>query len=319
MPARFLLAAVVLLLLAPRAGFAQAPAFLLQWGTQGTGPGQFPSAPGGVAVDAQGIVYVIDDYSHRIQKFNGDGVYVGQLNFPVQSSLLDLTIDAAGNLYVADVYDRISKYTTAGVFVRQWGTFGGAPGYFNDPSGVATDAAGNVYVTEFGNCRVQKFTADGVYLTEWGYLGSADGAFRYPTDVVVDAADHVYVTDSGNNRIQEFTNTGEFITSWGTEGSGDGQFKGPWRIAVDPAGDLYVTDQVNYRVQKFTSSGTYLCQWGSFGYGPGLFAFADGIAIDSQGSIYVSDYGYFEVQKFGYVPTPATPFSWGRLKAAYRK
>jgi sugar lactone lactonase YvrE len=50
-----------------------------------------------------------------------------------------------------------------------------------------------------------------------------------------------------------------------------------------------------------------------------LFAFANGIAIDPQGFIYVSDYGFFEVQKFGYVPTPATPSSWGRLKAAYRK
>jgi DNA-binding beta-propeller fold protein YncE len=186
MPARFPLAAVVILVLAPQASLAQAPSFILQWGTQGTGPGQFSSAPHGVAVDAQGIVYVIDDYSHRIQKFTGDGVYVGQLDVPVQGHFLDLTIDASGNLYVADYFGHVMKYTTAGVFVRQWGSPGGAPGYFTEPSGIATDAAGNVYVSEFG-CRVQKFTADGVYLTDWGYLGSADGLFRYPTDVAVDA------------------------------------------------------------------------------------------------------------------------------------
>src|SRR5689334_6956316 len=169
---------------APPAARAQAPSFLLQWGSLGDGPGQF-SAPQGVATDAAGNVYVSDIYFHRIQKFDGSGTYLGEWDVTNQCAPAVLAVGANGIVYVADVYGRIRKYTTAGVFLGQWGSPGGAPGYFSSPGGVATDAAGNVYVADSGNSRVQKFTSNGVYLTEWGYEGTADGLFSYASDVVV--------------------------------------------------------------------------------------------------------------------------------------
>src|SRR5206468_4248584 len=114
--------------------------------------------------------------------------------------------------YVADQHNhRIQKFTSTGTYLTQWGSYGSGDGQFNGPVGVATDAAGNIYV--------------------------ADG--------------FDYIATHGNHRIQKFTNTGTYLTQWGSYGSGDGQFNGPVGVATDVAGNVYVTDFSNHRIQKF--------------------------------------------------------------------
>jgi DNA-binding beta-propeller fold protein YncE len=101
--------------------------------------------------------------------------------------------------------------------VTQWGSVGSGDGQFSNPAGVATDAAGNVYVADFGNHRIQKFTGTGVYLTQWGSFGSGDGQFSTPRGVATDVDGNVYVADQGNHRIQKFGPdvTPATVTSWG--------------------------------------------------------------------------------------------------------
>src|SRR5262245_65043870 len=65
------------------------------------------------------------------------------------------------------------------VFVTQWGTSGSGDGQFSRPTGVATDAVGNVYVADYGNNRIQKFTSTGTYLLQSGTLGNANGQFQF--------------------------------------------------------------------------------------------------------------------------------------------
>src|SRR3989442_10471867 len=79
------------------------------------------------------------------------------------------------------------------VYLTQWGSQGSGNGQFNYPFGVATDAAGNVYVADANNNRIQKFTAAGTYLTEWGSFGTGDGQFDSPQGVATDASGNVYV------------------------------------------------------------------------------------------------------------------------------
>src|SRR5438876_11707049 len=94
------------------------------------------------------------------------------------------------------------------VYLTQWGSPGSGKGQFSEPFGVATDAAGNVYVEDTGNIRIQKFTSTGAYLTQWS---SSAG------NVATDAAGNVYVSDYDNHRIHKFTNTGPYLTQWGWE------------------------------------------------------------------------------------------------------
>jgi hypothetical protein len=116
---------------------------------------------------------------------------------------------------------------------------------------VATDAAGNVYVSDTGNNRIQKFSGAGTYINQWGSFGSGNGQFSDPTSVATDAAGCVYVADAGNHRIQKFTGAGAFIARWGTQGSGNGQFFNPTGVGIDATGNVYVTEANNHRVQKF--------------------------------------------------------------------
>ena len=233
------------------------PQFLLKWGYHGTDDGRFYNAFG-IAIDASGNIYVVDNGNKRIQKFTSDGVFItkwgsegsgsGQFNSPHS-----IAIDTSGNIYVVDNDNyRIQKFTSNGVFITKWGSQGIGDGQFKNPFGIAIDASGNVYVADQNNHRVQKFTSNGVFITKWGSEGSGDGQFKNPRGITTDTSGNVYMVDNDNYRIQKFTSNGIFITKWGSEGSGIGQFYESHDIAVDASGNIYVTEVYSrHRIQKF--------------------------------------------------------------------
>jgi sugar lactone lactonase YvrE len=249
--------------------FTSTGGFITKWGSNGAGPGQFAEeGPVGVATDSAGNVYVADRGSplttgnFRIQKFSSSGGFLitWGSNGSGDSQFLGprgLATDRAGGVYVADYpadsfdHHRVKKYGSTGVFITKWGSFGIGDGQFREPNGMATDAAGNVYVADSGNNRVQKFTSSGVFITKWGSSGAGNGAFGFPCGVATDSAGGVYVGDSGNDRVQKFTSAGSFITSWGGSGPSAGQFSGPCGVATDSLGSVYVADRSNHRIQKF--------------------------------------------------------------------
>src|SRR5436190_20760937 len=120
-----------------------AQSYLTQWGSQGSGNGQF-NVPNGVATDASGNVYVADTRNHRIQKFTDTGTYLmqwgsqgsGNGQFSTPSGV---ATDAGGNVYIADTSNsRIQKFTGTGTYITKWGSCGSGNGQFHTPSGVAT-------------------------------------------------------------------------------------------------------------------------------------------------------------------------------------
>ena len=127
--------------------FTQDGMFVAQWGSQGSGEGQFAGARS-VAVDNKGNVYVADTDNHRIQKFTGEGQFVvqwgsqgsgeGQFFVPY-----GIAVDGAGHVYGGDSQNhRIQKFSEEGVFLTQWGSQGNGAGEFWSPLGVAVDGAG---------------------------------------------------------------------------------------------------------------------------------------------------------------------------------
>jgi len=181
-----------------------------------------------------------------------------------------MAIDAAGNVYVADLGNNmIRKISPNGVVstLAGSGAQGAANGQgtaasFCEPGGVAVDAAGNVYVADAVNNMIRKITPAGLVSTIAGNgdTGAADGAgaaatFNYPMDVAVDAAGNVYVADYGNNLIRMVNPGGVVTTIAGATGTATaGYFFAPTSIAVGPAGKLFVADF--YQVQDINTNGT---------------------------------------------------------------
>lgn len=203
--------------------------FVMAWGQLGTGPGEF-NEPVGIAADANGNVYVTDHGNHRVQKFRvtnsggtwradhlatwgGRGAGNGQFDGPY-----GITLDAAGNLWVADAFNhRLQVFDTNGGFRRSVGTFGTGDGQFVTPVWVSFDGSGAYYVTEtnsdpanrtapdFAHQRIQKFDPAGNFLLKWGREGERGGEFRLPFQIAIDAGNNGYVSDYYNTRLQKFS------------------------------------------------------------------------------------------------------------------
>jgi uncharacterized protein (TIGR03663 family) len=175
------------------------------------------------------------------------------------------------------------------------GRKGSGAGQFDEPRGLATDAAGNLYVTDSKNNRIQKLGPDGKPLTMWGQEGQGQGQFKDPCGVAVGPDGSVYVADTWNHRIQKFDANGKFIGEWKAEKP----FWGPRGIAVAPDGSaVYVTDTGNKRVVKFDSSGKELLAWGKDGSKPGELIEPVGIAVTDGGEVIVADTGNRRIQIF---------------------
>lgn len=213
--------------------------------------------PGAVEVDGSGNVYVLA--GNRVIRYTATGGFVtqwgtagsgpGQFQFP-----LDLAVDAAGFVYVADwMNHRIQKFTGVGSFVTMWGTPGTGDGQFDQPASVCA-ADGFVYVTEIGNQRVQKFTSSGSFVARWGDPGTGPGPL-FPTGIAVDANGFILVADSGSHRVLGFRSDGSYVWAFGSFGTANGQFNHP--TALDTSADrIYVLDKDNARVQVFAALAT---------------------------------------------------------------
>ena len=294
-----------------------APAFLLQWGSKGTGSGQF-DGPGSVAVDDDGNVYVTDVGNDRVQKFDADGLYLGQWGskgagagqFESPSGIAFYEgneADPAHYVYVVDgLNNRVQKFRPDGTFVTKWGKMGDKGGEFLVPHGIAVGPSGNVYVVDAGRERIQKFSPSGVFLAMWGSRGGGDGQFNSANSIVVDSRERVYVTDHGYpSRIEVFSAGGAFIEGWTSFGVGTDASFTALGIAVDVSDNVYVTDMSNWmRIMKFTSGGTAITQWVLHAPGDAYAPNAFGVAVARSGEVYVTDANNQCVKKYGRAPLP---------------
>lgn len=179
--------------------FSPTGAPLAQWGMLGSAPGQFNN-PIGIAVNRQGDIYVAEEGGVRIQELSPLGQPLaqwgtpgsgpGQFNVPY-----DLALDASGNVYVSEPgpfepgNDRIQKFSPNGVPLAQWGGPGAGRGQFNDPTGLAIDSHGNVFVVDSGNNRVEELSSTGQFVAQWDGPG-----FRFVSKIALDDHDTMYVS-----------------------------------------------------------------------------------------------------------------------------
>jgi tripartite motif-containing protein 71 len=182
------------------------------------------------------------------------------------------------------------------VFSASFGSEGSGNGQLQEPTGVATDAAGNNWVVDSGNGRVEKFSASGSFIATYGTKGTGNLQFKGPWGIAVNqSSGNVYVADEQNNRIEELSSAGAYIASLGT--SGPGTLAAPTGVAVDATGDVWVADQGHSRIVEFNPEGSYIREAGGAGSGSGQLKNPDGLVL-SEGSLFVLDTGDSRVAQF---------------------
>ena len=277
--------------------------------------------PVGIASDGAGNLFVPDGNTIR-RVVIATGVVTTLAGSP--GNWGSVASDGAGNLFVTDG-NTIRKVVIATGAVT---TLAGSPGNWgsNDgtgaaaqpfmPSGVASDGAGNLFVTD-GNTIRKVVIATGAVTTLAGSadsFGSNDGAgaaasFSFPSGVASDGVGNLFVADSGNNTIRQVVITTAAVTTLAgspdklfSSGTGDGTgaaawFASPQGVASDGAGNLFVADDHTIR-KVVVATGAVTTFAGSpdnsgsdDGTGAAAqFAGPQGVASDGAGNLFVADY-----------------------------
>jgi sugar lactone lactonase YvrE len=269
---------------------------------------------------------------------NGTAGYSGDNDSATNAELSSPTgvaVDSSGNIYIADQQNnRIRKIDPSGVITTVAGN--GTAGYsgdggpatsaeLDDPSGVAVDASGNLYIADSLNSVIRKVNPSGIITTvagdgynrlgtgqpsfnDGGYSGDGGPAtsaeLNNPYAVAVDSSGNLYIADTYNRRIRKVDTSGVITTVAGNGYAGPGDLGGysgdggpatsaelaqPFGVVVDNAGNIYISDQNNNRIRKVDPSGV-ITTVVSGGIGSGVSSPA-GLAVDASGNLYIADMG----------------------------
>lgn len=268
----------------PAATPAPSSNLLLQFGGEGTGPGQFQDARH-IAVDTAGNIFVADYDTGRLQKFDSSGKFLQLINVENNQNdyaiIMDMAVDYAGHLFVVRLPDILS-YNTADLSKSQ-----AIPGRFPQVNFryLAVDPANQLYAISDGvqfTDLIKLDSAGAVLWTTQGPIYNLDRrAHPNVDDVAADGLGTSYLVNNIDARVYKFDADGNYVDRFGVKGDAPGQLDNPSKIVVDPQGRLAISDHDG--IDFFTTDGEFLdgTLW-DYSYG-GIRSFT----FDMEGHLFV--------------------------------
>jgi DNA-binding beta-propeller fold protein YncE len=254
----------------------------------------------GVRVDKDDNVWVVDKGSNMVMKFNPTG-------------------------HVVMVLGRREEPTDEHIYPDRSKASVQVDGMFNQPTDVAWDAAGNIFISDgYVNSRVAKYDKTGAWVKSWGTRGYGPGQFNLPHSIAVDYQGRVYVADRANGRLQVFDGDGKFLNQIiidvpappgarpllgyqipppadAPAGSILTYRPGsPAAICIPPGQSqvIFVGDLFPARIYKLTLDGKVLGVFGRGGKMPGQISGIHGLACPSENVVYTAEFINWRSQKF---------------------
>ena len=325
--------------------------------------------PAAVVVDGAGNLYIADTTNNRVRKvsaatgtiatvagngsqaFSGDG---GPATAAAISAPNGVGVDAAGNLYIGDTgNNRIRKVSAAtGIITTIAGN--GVSGFSGDggpasaatlggPRGIAVDAAGNVYVTDFDNLRIRRIDAASITIStvagngSRGSSGDGGPAVAASIDacfgVAVDSSGNLFIASTFTSKVRRVAAATGIIST--VAGNGSLGFSGddgtateaklftPHGVEVDGSGNLYIADTNNNRIRLVAANTgviSTIAGNGAVGFvgdgGPAVnaaLAFPYGVAVDASNNLYIADRNHHSIRRVDAATGVITTVAGGRL------
>ena len=254
-----------------------------------------------VRIDPQDNIWVIDEGSNMVIKFNPEGRVLMTLGRKPEALAVRGPEGGGGGAAGA------APPAAGGAGGGRGGAGAGVPGdNFNRPTDVAWDAAGNIFVADgYGNSRVAKFDKNGKYLKSWGSKGTQPGQFDILHAIATDAQGNVYVGDRTNRRIQVFDNNGAFKTQYTNVGA-------PYAICISQGPHQYLytsnsnpsTSMDNGEIYKMELDGRVLGKFGRAGKLLKEFGTVHQIDCRNPNEVFVGELANWRVQKVILRPGP---------------
>ncbi|MBI3448457.1 MAG: hypothetical protein HY049_06010, partial [Acidobacteria bacterium] len=302
-------------------------------------------APAGIALDSSGNLFIADSIDRRVRRvdhatgiittfagtgtlgFAGDG---GPAGSALLSSLFGVAVDASDSLLIADTgNNRVRRTDPAGASIATVAGNGllsatgdggqAAQSGLGALGGIATDAAGNLFIADVDNNDVRRVDGATGIITTFAGNGTAgfagDGgpavsaSLRAPKGVGLDAAGNLFIADTGNSRIRRVdASTGVITTIAGTgvnSFTGDGgpataaTFRSPTSVVVNAVGDIFISDRINRRVRRVDGVTGIITTYAGDGTSTGGDATGKainasipepvGVALDGAGNLFIAD------------------------------
>lgn len=209
--------------------------------------------PVAVAVDPQGMPWVLDREEQQLLKLDQNGAITLKIGESGSrdgyfSKANDLSISKDGLVYVADTNnDRVQVFNGDGVFLNAIGK-----GVIEEPIAIDLDGNGNLYVLQASRKSIYVFTASGLIINEFGNTPTAGSRLENPVSLAVTGKE-LLVLDAGSNSVKVFGLNGKFKREFGAKGEGKGDFRKPASIAVMDEGKFLIADYGNGRIQEFAT------------------------------------------------------------------